>query len=301
MASLLERMNIPSTSSTGPIRHKNPQRGNASPYNRNQRTPKGDVDSAWSHDLYDPGSLSSRLSSTPSAPRVSLSTITQKALREATGAPAPRISSTSNPNPGVSGLSIKGASASPLANVVEVANLLPGSTPSDVAAIFATCGEITHSRLAPSSSSNEPPKIRLTYKSPAHAAAAVARFHNQPADGNVLSVRVVGASSAGTGLGVRLGGSDGLGLVRQEGSVDVLMDTDEGGSKMRSDSLLRTGADPRAQVLLAPPGTNPSDYTQGPANTRQGGQRRGRGGRGGGGGGRRGGRRGGLGARMDTD
>lgn len=51
--------------------------------------------------------------------------------------------------------------------------------------------------------------------------------------------------------------------------------------KMRSDSLT---SDPRAQVLVAPPGTNPKDYVQAPPRGR--GRGRGRGGRRGGGGGR---------------
>ncbi|KAG6864798.1 hypothetical protein C0991_007054 [Blastosporella zonata] len=283
MASLLERMNL---ATTGPVRHKQTQR--ASPYNRAQRVPKGDVDSAWAHDLYDPGSLSARLDVKPSAPRLNLTAITQKALREATGP-----SSTARSSP----LTIKGASTPPSANVIEVANLLQGTTASDVAAIFASCGEITNSRLA--SDNSGAPRIRLTYKSPAHAAAAVAKYNNQPADGNILSVRVVGATSASTGLGVRLGGSDGLGLVRQEGSVDVLINTVDSGSKMRSDSLLR--ADPRAQVLVSPPGTDPKDYTQQPPTHQRHGNPR-RGGRGGRGGGRRGAaRRGGLQSRMDTN
>ena len=68
--------------------------------------------------------------------------------------------------------------------------------------------------------------------------------------------------------------------------------------KMRSDSLLH--ADPRAQVLVAPPGADPADYTQPPAVPRNGNIRRG-GGRGRGRPGRRN-QRGGRGdARMDTD
>ncbi|KAG6884238.1 hypothetical protein C0993_000183 [Termitomyces sp. T159_Od127] len=277
MASLLERMKI--APAAGPVRHKPHSR--SSPYTR-QRTPRGNIDSQWTHDLYDSGSLSARLGSKPAPPRLSIPAITQKALRDATE-PSPRP----RPNPG--DLSIKGASSS--ANVVEVANLLSGTTPNDVAAIFGSCGEITASRLVTPADAQSP-RIRLTYKSPAHAAAAVAKFNNQPADGNVLSVRIIGATSAAAGLGVRLGGADGLGLVRQEGSVDVLMDSSEdSGSKMRSDSLR---SDPRAQVLVAPPGANPADYTQ--AATNSGSRRGGRSGRGGGRRGRRG-----LGTRMDTD
>ncbi|KAH0588762.1 hypothetical protein H2248_004564 [Termitomyces sp. 'cryptogamus'] len=280
MASLLERMNL--APAAGPVRHKPHSR--ASPYTR-QRIPRGDIDSPWTHDLYDSGALSARLDLKPTAPRLSIPAITQKALRDATE-PSPSTRPRSAPD-----LSIKGASSS--ANVVEVANLLPGTTPNDVAAIFGSCGEITASRLVTPTDADSP-RIRLTYKSPAHAAAAVTRYNNQPADGNILSVRIVGSTSAATGLGVRLGGADGLGLVRQEGSVDVLMDAGNSGSKMRSDSLRD---DPRAQVLVAPPGANPADYTPAPANSRGAGRRGGRGGRGGG----RRGRRGGLETRMDTD
>lgn len=72
---------------------------------------------------------------------------------------------------------------------------------------------------------------------------------------------------------------------------------------MRSDSLLH--ADPRAQVLLAPPGANTADYVQTPTGPRNhnnngGGGRRG-GGYGRGGGGRRGRRGNNGGGRMDTD
>lgn len=63
---------------------------------------------------------------------------------------------------------------------------------------------------------------------------------------------------------------------------------DRHASKMRSDSLLGTAG---AQVLLAPPGADPKDYTQ----SRGGDSWRGRGGRG------RGGRRGRGGKRMDVD
>jgi len=63
---------------------------------------------------------------------------------------------------------------------------------------------------------------------------------------------------------------------------------------MRSDALIK--ADPRAQVLIAPPGADPAEYVPPPAQ--RGGRRDGPGrGRG-----RRGGRRGGgIAARMDLD
>jgi hypothetical protein len=268
------------------------------PKNRGQRIPKGDVDSPWTHDLYDSGSLSARLTDKPTAPKVNLNAITQKALRDATAS--------SNP----SQLSIKGAGSATKGNVVEVIGLAAGTTAEDVAAIFKRCGEITSSR---SVSGGDDVCIRLTFKTSTSASAAVQKFNNQPADGKVLSVRIVGSTTAGTTLGGRLGGADGLGLVREEGSVDVLMDLDNDsgsfvsfsfnvkyfhsplyGRKMRSDSLIH--ADPRATVLLAPPGANPADYL--PQETSRGG----RGGRGRGGRGGRRNQRGGRGdARMDTD
>jgi len=282
MASLLERMNVPADSAAGPIRSRGNQSSSRSstPYNRGQRIPKGDVDSPWTHDLYDSGSLSARLTDKPTAPKVNLNAITQKALRDATAS--------SNP----SQLSIKGAGSATKGNVVEVIGLAAGTTAEDVAAIFKRCGEITSSR---SVSGGDDVCIRLTFKTSTSASAAVQKFNNQPADGKVLSVRIVGSTTAGTTLGGRLGGADGLGLVREEGSVDVLMDLDnDSGSKMRSDSLIH--ADPRATVLLAPPGANPADYL--PQETSRGG----RGGRGRGGRGGRRNQRGGRGdARMDTD
>ncbi|KAF4621303.1 hypothetical protein D9613_000820 [Agrocybe pediades] len=288
MASLLERMNIP-TNTTGPIRSKsNSGRGAAAPYNRAKRIPKGDVDSQWSHDLYEShNSLSARLNITPAAPKANLNAIAQKAIRDATAAGSRSDSS----------LSIKGASSA--GNVVEVTGLVGGTTAEDVAAIFKRCGQITDQRSM-SSNSNDP-RIRITFKTAASANSAVQKFHNQPADGKVLSVKIVGASAAGTTLGGRLGGKDGLGLVREEGSVDILMDAgEESGSKMRSDSLLKV--DPRAHVLIAPPGADPADYMPGSTDTRAGRRGHGRGR-----GGRRGGRRGGGGkggndgARMDLD
>ncbi|KAF8161248.1 hypothetical protein B0H34DRAFT_372329 [Crassisporium funariophilum] len=285
MASLLERMNLPANSS-GPVRSKSqPSRGTAAaPYNRANRTPKGDVESTWSHDLYEShNSLSARLSNNPSAPKANFSNIAQKAIKDATG-----ITRSD------SALSIKGAGSQ--GNVVEVSGLVSGTTAEDVAAIFRRCGQITDQKAT--STRSEDVRIRITFKTPAAAITAVQKFHNQPADGKILSVKVIGSSSTGMTLGGRLGGRDGLGLVREEGSVDVLMDADhDSGSKMRSDSLLR--ADPRAQVLLSPPGTNPADYLPAPSEPRGGGRR-------GGGRGqnsRRGGRRGGNGGngRMDID
>ncbi|KAF8653275.1 hypothetical protein AX16_003977 [Volvariella volvacea WC 439] len=284
MASLLDRLGMPPASSSGPIRSKgtHSNRSNA-PYSRTNRPPKGDINGQWAHDLFEGNSLSARLSSKPvNPPKANLNPLAQKALREAT---------TSVNGNATEQLSIKGASLGGQGNVVEVTGLAQGTTAEDVATIFKTCGEVVSQKLV---GAGQNPKVRVTFKQPASANAAVQKFDNQHADGKVLSVRIVGSHTAGTSLAGRIGGTDGLGLVREEGSVDVLMDTDSSvGSKLRSDSLI--GADPRAQVLVAPPGTNPADYVQ--AQNNRGGARRGRGR-----GARRG--RGGLsaaGSRMDLD
>jgi len=249
--------------------------------------------------MFEPhNSLSARLNITPIAPKANLNPIAQKAIRDATTA------SRSD-----SSLSIKGAGSQ--GNVVEVSGLVSGTTAEDVAAIFKRCGQVTDQR---SVSNKADPKIRITFKTPASATSAVQKFNNQPADGKILSVKVVGTSSTGTSLGSRLGGNDGLGLVREEGSVDVLMDAgEETGSyvsfqrltsatlidhffrKMRSDSVLK--ADPRAQVMVAPPGADPADYLPANTNSRGNARRGGRGGRGG----KRGRRGGNSGSRMDMD
>ncbi|KAK0486157.1 hypothetical protein IW261DRAFT_1415972 [Armillaria novae-zelandiae] len=152
--------------------------------------------------------------------------------------------------------SIKGASQN---NVVEVTGLVKGTTAEDVAAIFKRCGAITESKVIAAFSRGGHSSSHS--KDPSSAKAAVAKFDKQQAD-DWLS-------------------SDGMGLVMKEGSVDVLMDAEnENGSKMRSDAILK---DPRAQVLLAPPGADPREYTQTPWRGGRGGGRGGRGRRGGGG------------------
>ncbi|KAE9392505.1 hypothetical protein BT96DRAFT_830501 [Gymnopus androsaceus JB14] len=270
MASLLERLSDPSE--TGPVRSAKlgSSRSNT-PYTR---APRGDVESNWSHDMFDRhNSLSARLNLPASKPTLppaaagAFNSIAHRAFRDAIAG-----------SRGGEELSIKGASSS--GNVVEVSGLVDGTTAEDVSAIFKRCGEISQSKLM--SGRNEEVRIRVTFKNAASAAKAVESFNGVPADGKTLSVRVVGAMTAGTTLLSRFG-KDGLGVVRQEGSVDVLMESDAGssGSKMRSDSLT---SDPRAQVLVAPPGTNPKDYVQAPPRGR--GRGRGRGGRRGGGGGR---------------
>lgn len=157
-------------------------------------------------------SLSARLNVTPGAPKAILGPAARKALQAATSSSEQ--------------LSIKGAGSASQGNVVEVTGLVGGTTPDDVVAIFKRCGEIVKA----ASMSNKPEvTIRVTFKNSSAASAAVQKFHNQPADGKTLSVRIVGTNA--TSLGGRLGGPDGLGLVREEGSVDILMDTTiEGGS-----------------------------------------------------------------------
>jgi len=183
--------------------------------NRNARPPKGDVDSTWTHDLYESNSLSARLAVKSAPPKVNLTTITQKAIRDATSSSS------------AAQLSIKGAGSATQGNVVEVSGLVIGTTAEDVAAIFKRCGDIASSKLV---SGGDDVRIRLTFKTPASASGAVLKFNNQPADGKVLSVRIVGTTTAGTTLSGRLGGADGLGLVREEGTVDVLMDAPDNGS-----------------------------------------------------------------------
>lgn len=66
------------------------------------------------------------------------------------------------------------------------------------------------------------PTVRVTFKQEKDAQAAVALFDGQPADGRMLTVKVVG------GVNVSLGGRLSGGMV-QDDSVDVLMG-DDGGS-----------------------------------------------------------------------
>ena len=88
-------------------------------------------------------------------------------------------------------------------------------------AIFRRCGPIIASELVTNQAS-ESVVVRLTFKQTAHAAAAVAKFDKQPADGRILHVTIVGVQSVG--LSGRLGGVE---LVNEDGSVDVLMAADD--------------------------------------------------------------------------
>ena len=120
MASLLERMNIDSSTSVGPVRSKTRRAGSA-PYTR---PPKGDINSPWKHDMYHQSgetgkSLSDRLEapSKDAPPKMNFGGAV-KALKEATGVGADKE------------LSIRGASTR--GNVVEVTGLVKGTTAEDV-------------------------------------------------------------------------------------------------------------------------------------------------------------------------
>ena len=114
------------------------------------------------------------------------------------------------------GISIKGASNNH--NIVEVTGLLQGTTAADVTTIFKRCGDVVTSRAIP----GPEVAIRLTFKDPKSAQEAIKTFNGQQADGKTLSVKLVGIASA-PALAGRIVGHDGLSVVRQEGSVDILM------------------------------------------------------------------------------
>jgi len=65
--------------------------------------------------------------------------------------------------------------------------------------------------------------VRLTFKQPAHANAAVSKFNGEPADGKILQVSIVGTKAVG--LSGRLAGLDFV-----DDSVDVLMEGGDEGS-----------------------------------------------------------------------
>jgi hypothetical protein len=120
MASLLERMNVDSSTSVGPVRSKT-RRASSAPYTR---PPKGDINSQWKHDLYQQGtepgkSLSDRLDapSRDAPPKMNFGSAV-KALKDATGQSVDKE------------LSIRGASTR--GNVVEVTGLVKGTTAEDV-------------------------------------------------------------------------------------------------------------------------------------------------------------------------
>ncbi|KAI9441975.1 hypothetical protein F5148DRAFT_988922 [Russula earlei] len=264
MASLLERMNVDPAPGVGPVRSKTRRAGSA-PYTR---PPKGDINSQWKHDMYQQGaepgkSLSDRLDapSRDAPPKMNFGSAV-KALEEATGLGADKE------------LSIRGASTR--GNVVEVTGLVKGTTAEDVEAIFKRCGPITQSSVQPLLGNGDV-TVRLTFKREKDAREAVRVFDKQVADGRTLGVRVVG------GVNASLSGRLSIGMV--EGSVDALMETDNG-SKMRSDDIISRDpeAAARAHILVAPPGTDPHEYLPSPLSRARprrglGGGRRERGGR----------------------
>lgn len=155
--------------------------------------------------------MSSRLSSgTVDAPRASLNVAARKAFAAATGASGE--------------LNIKGAAKD--GNVVQIEGLVHGTTADDVKAIFKTCGQVVNAAMHRNPSA-EPGTvtIRVTYKTPEEAKAAVKKFDGQSADGKQLKVHVVGI--AGSSLAGRLGGGN-MDIIREAGSVDVLMNIDSG-------------------------------------------------------------------------
>ena len=136
------------------------------------------------------------------------------------------------PQKGSEALNIRGASGA----IVEVRELIQGTTPADVEvryrisrslatscltpskAIFKRCGTIVSSkRVTPPNSETE--SVQVKYKTQAEAEKAISTFHGQPADGRIIQVVLVNS-------GVTLK-NEGNGVV----SVDGLLDDDSfGGS-----------------------------------------------------------------------
>lgn len=120
-------------------------------------------------------------------------------------------------------IQINGAASLKKFNAVEVSGLTPGTTAEDVKTIFQRCGAIVEARVAKTLQDNV--VIRLTFKDHAHADVAVQKFDGQHADGRQLSVAKVGLRATAQTLSTRLGGSDGLDVVKSSGDLDVLMDS----------------------------------------------------------------------------
>jgi hypothetical protein len=249
MASLLDRLSVPGSGSAGPVRRARSGKGDRSPYAKpDSLPPKGDVDGQWRHDLYENNGLSQRLSDNATS---------RNAPRYNAGAAARALSEAA----GVSGgsINIKGASGA-VGNVVEVRGLVAGTSADDVKAIFQQCGPVTESKLMSTKNGGDV-VVRVVFKNPKDAQAAVIKFDGQNADGKRLGVKILGSVSAG--LSHRLANPPTI-----DGSVDALIGDSNGGSKLRSDAIM--AADSRASVLTAPPGTAE-------ANQGRGGRGRGRG------------------------
>jgi len=255
MTTLLERMNItPSEAAgeTGPVRNK--QNRSSGPYNRKERPPKGDINSPWEHDMFLGGgsqksSLVERLSDQQKPPKVNMGAAA-RALEKATG---------------IKDISIKGASVR--GNLIEVKGLVAGTTADDVEAIFKRCGPIVKSYVQSPGPTDGSVAVRLVFKEEKDALSAVRKFNGETADGRTLVVRSVGGQPVNLAARLDVGPA-------KDGSVDALI-TPSSTSKLRSDDIM--AQDSRAQVLLAPPGTNPKDYIQQPTRGGRGGRGRGRG------------------------
>ncbi|KAJ7836116.1 hypothetical protein B0H14DRAFT_2589849 [Mycena olivaceomarginata] len=84
-------------------------------------------------------------------------------------------------------------------NVVEVTGLLTGTTSDDVVTVFKHCGEIGKVAWI----SNRPEvTVRVFFMGPSAASTAVPKFHNQRADGKVLSVRIVETDESNLNPGI---------------------------------------------------------------------------------------------------
>jgi RNA recognition motif-containing protein len=256
---------------TGPVRNK--QNRTSGPYNRKERPPpKGDIDSPWEHDMFLGGgsqksSLVERLSDEQKPPKVNMSAAA-RALEKASGN---------------GGVSIKGASVR--GNLIEIKGLVGGTTADDVEAIFKRCGPIVKSYVQSPGPTDGSVVVRLVFKEEKDALSAVRKFNGETADGRTLVVKSVGGQPVNLAARLDLGPA-------KDGSVDALL-TPSSTSKLRSDDII--AQDSRAQVLLAPPGTNPKDYVQQPIRGGRNGRGRGRGRS------KRGGQGGSLASRMDID
>jgi len=123
--------------------------------------------------------------------------------------------------------------------MVEVRNLVQGTTAEDVQAIFSDSGPISFASEIPSRIKGAV-AVQLRFQNVADAERARKTFDGQIADGRKLEVAVLSGGLLANALG---------GAAPQGNGPDLLPETPSGGAGMRSDSLLN---DPRAQVMTAP-------------------------------------------------
>ncbi|KAF8309080.1 hypothetical protein DL93DRAFT_2170610 [Clavulina sp. PMI_390] len=150
-----------------------------------------------------------------------------RAMADATG--------TALPTKGRGALSVKGASGA----VVEVRNLVKGTSAEDVQAIFSDSGSISSATEAPSSIKGAV-TVQLRFDKASDAEKACKTFDGQIADGRKLEVVVL----SGGALGALSAGVSGMNT-----GDDLLPDAPAMGGGMRSDALL---GDARAQVMTRP-------------------------------------------------